>query len=229
MAFQALECPIFKAFIGGRHAHQFHLRRAFWTSWHQVNVRNVWDSTFQFRQRPLPWLQKGRLPAANGALSNSVTGKIAVRRSKRLNRRNGESQVERPVTRTIKTICPFGGRVGDLRRVRRSAGQPRADLPRSVFCHQGRGVSSNSRRLRHDRWRQDRSRGYGDGFVQQSEYEPGRVCSELLRHSTKDEPAGRRRAAATMERPQELVRFGLPDLRASLGVPIAIPRRTSSR
>jgi hypothetical protein len=48
MAFQALECPIFKAFIGGRHAHQFHLRRAFRTSWHQVNVRNIWDGTFQF-------------------------------------------------------------------------------------------------------------------------------------------------------------------------------------
>jgi hypothetical protein len=48
MAFQALERPIFKTFIGGRHVHQFHLRRAFWTSWHQANVRNIWGGTFQF-------------------------------------------------------------------------------------------------------------------------------------------------------------------------------------
>ena len=54
-------------------------------------------------------------------------GKIAVRRSKRLNRRNSKSQIERPVTRTIETICPFGGRVADLKRVRASAGPPRAD------------------------------------------------------------------------------------------------------
>jgi hypothetical protein len=54
-------------------------------------------------------------------------GKSAVRRSKRLNRRNSESQFERPVTRTIETICPFGGRIGDLTRARQSAGSPRAD------------------------------------------------------------------------------------------------------
>ena len=48
MTFQALVCPIFKTFIGGRHAHQFHLRRAFWTRWHQVNVRNVWNCAFEF-------------------------------------------------------------------------------------------------------------------------------------------------------------------------------------
>ena len=49
-------------------------------------------------------------------------GKITVRRSKRLNRRNSESQIERPDTRAIETICPFGGRVADLKR-----GPPRAD------------------------------------------------------------------------------------------------------
>jgi hypothetical protein len=132
-------------------------------------------------------------------------GKIAVRRSKRLNRRNSESQIERPVTRTIEAICPFGGRVADLKkstRIRRPAARTR--LPRSGFCRQGRGVSSNSGRPGHDRWRQDRRRGYGGGFVQQRECEPGRVCPALLRDPTKDEPAGRRRAAATMERPQEL-------------------------
>jgi hypothetical protein len=40
MAFRTLECPIFKPFIGGCHAHYFHLRRAFWAGWHQVDVRN---------------------------------------------------------------------------------------------------------------------------------------------------------------------------------------------
>jgi hypothetical protein len=48
MASQALECPIFNTFIGGRHAHQFHLPRAFWTSWHQVNVRDGWDTALEF-------------------------------------------------------------------------------------------------------------------------------------------------------------------------------------
>jgi hypothetical protein len=36
MAFQALECPIFKTFIGGCHADYFHLRRASRASWHKV-------------------------------------------------------------------------------------------------------------------------------------------------------------------------------------------------
>jgi len=48
MAFQALECPIFKTFVGGCDTQYFHLRRAFWASWHQVNVRKVWDSAFEF-------------------------------------------------------------------------------------------------------------------------------------------------------------------------------------
>ena len=33
MAFQALECPIFKTFIGGHHRALISLRRVFWTSW----------------------------------------------------------------------------------------------------------------------------------------------------------------------------------------------------
>ena len=52
MAFQALECPIFKTFIGGCHADYFHLRRASWASWHKVNVRNGWNCAFEFCQRP---------------------------------------------------------------------------------------------------------------------------------------------------------------------------------
>ena len=67
-----------------------------------------------------PWLQTEHYRTQS-------PGKIAVRRSKRLNRRNSESQIERPVTRAIETICPFGGRVADLKRVRASAGPPRAD------------------------------------------------------------------------------------------------------
>jgi hypothetical protein len=54
MAFQALECPIFKTFIGGCHAHYFHLRRALWARWHQANVRKVCDSAFEFWHTPLP-------------------------------------------------------------------------------------------------------------------------------------------------------------------------------
>src|SRR6476469_2772458 len=147
-----------------------------------------------------PWLQAEHYRTQS-------PGKIAVRRSKRLNRRNSESQIERPVTRAIETICPFGGLSRGLKRsapIHRPAARRR--LPRAGFCRQGRGVSSNSGRLGHDRWRQDRRRGYGGGFVQQGDCEPGRVCPEILRHPTKDEPAGRRRAAATMERPQELGR-----------------------
>jgi hypothetical protein len=145
-----------------------------------------------------PWLQAEHYRTQS-------PGKIAVRRSKRLNRRNSESQIERPVTRAIETICPFGGLSQGLKRstpIHRPAVRRR--LPRAGFCRQGRGVSSNSGRPGHDRWRQDRRRCYGGGFVQQRECEPGRVCPALLRDPTKDEPAGRRRAAATMERPQEL-------------------------
>jgi len=56
-----------------------------------------------------PWLQAEHY-------RTQLPGKIAVRRSKRLNRRNSESQIERPVTRAIETICPFGGRVADLKK-----------------------------------------------------------------------------------------------------------------
>jgi hypothetical protein len=61
MAFQALECPIFKAFLGGCHVHNFHLRRAFWASWYQVNVGNGLDSAFEFSHR-CSLSQAGALP-----------------------------------------------------------------------------------------------------------------------------------------------------------------------
>jgi hypothetical protein len=48
IAFQAPECPIFKTFIAGCHAHYFHLCRAFWASGHQVHVGNEPDSAFEF-------------------------------------------------------------------------------------------------------------------------------------------------------------------------------------
>jgi len=88
-----------------------------------------------------PWLQAEHYRTQS-------PGKIAVRRSKRLNRRNSESQIERPVTRAIETICPFGGLSQGLKRstpIHRPAVRRR--LPRAGFCRQGRGVSSNSGRL----------------------------------------------------------------------------------
>ena len=137
-----------------------------------------------------PWLQAEHYRTQS-------PGKIAVRRSKRLNRRNSESQIERPVTRAIETICPFGGLSRGLKRsapIHRPAARRR--LPRAGFCRQGRGVSSNSGRLGHDRWRQDRRRGYGGGFVQQGDCEPGRVVQnyfDILQKMSQQEGAAQQR------------------------------------